>query len=70
MSYEITEEAQIAADYTKAVSRLVEERGESLDFFGSGTANVVDMREWATVMAMSNDEICELADQITEQMED
>lgn len=30
MSYEITEEAQIAADYTKAVSRLVEEREEWL----------------------------------------
>lgn len=45
-------------------------RGESLDFFGSGAANVVDMREWATVMAMPNDELCELADRIAEQMED
>lgn len=45
-------------------------RGELLDFFGSGNAKVVDMREWATVMAMPNDELLNLADQIVEQMED
>ena len=33
MSYEITEEAQIAADYTKAISRLVEEREEWIDSY-------------------------------------
>lgn len=33
MSYEITEEAQIAADYTKAVSRLVEDREEWIDSY-------------------------------------
>lgn len=33
MSYEITEEAQIAADYTKAVGRLVEEREEWIDSY-------------------------------------
>ncbi len=33
MSYEITEEAQIAADYTKAVSRLVEGREEWIDSY-------------------------------------
>ena len=33
MSYEITEEAQIVADYTKAVSRLVEEREEWIDSY-------------------------------------
>lgn len=37
-------------------------RGELLDFFGSGSAKVVDMREWATVMAMPNDELLNLAD--------
>lgn len=45
-------------------------RGELLDFFGSGSAKVVDMREWATVMAMSNDELLNLEGQIVEQMED
>lgn len=45
-------------------------RGELLDFFGSGTANVTDMREWATVMAMPSGELLNLADQIAEQMED
>lgn len=45
-------------------------RGELLDFFGSGTAKVVDMREWTTVMAMPNDELLNLADQLVEQMED
>lgn len=33
MSYEITEEAQIAADYTKAVSSLVEDREERIDSY-------------------------------------
>lgn len=33
MSYEIIEEAQIAADYTKAVSRLVEERENWIDSY-------------------------------------
>ncbi len=33
MSYEITEEAQIAADYTKAVSRLVEDCEEWIDSY-------------------------------------
>ena len=33
MSYEITEEAQIAAEYTKAVSRLVEDREEWIDSY-------------------------------------
>lgn len=33
MSYEITEKAQIAADYTKAVSELVEEREEWIDSY-------------------------------------
>lgn len=33
MSYEITEEAQIAADYTKAVSELIEDREEWIDSY-------------------------------------
>lgn len=32
-SYEITEKAQIAADYTKTVSELVEEHGEWIDSY-------------------------------------
>lgn len=33
MSYEITEKAQIAADYTKFVSELVEDREEWIDSY-------------------------------------
>lgn len=40
MSYEIIEEAQIAADYTKAVSRLVEEREQWIDSYHPDYENV------------------------------
>ena len=45
-------------------------RGESLDFYGCGSAEVADMYAVAGVLEMTNDELLNLADQIVEQMED